>query len=295
MVNCLAVETESGSKTKDLDLRDGVAGLWPPGGRTTSTRVPVLRAPRPIPVSGISRPIEVKIASTESEWEQAFQLAASSYQARGYEPPGANRLRFTPYHALPDTFTLVAKHREEVVATFSVVMDNTLLGLPMEDVYPDEIAMLRQQGRRLAETTTLADAGLNIREFIQVFVSLIKLGMQYHRSHGGDTPVIVVNPRHRQFYTKMLGFVRMGSLRSYAAVQDHPAEAFWVDYDLMEANAPKMYEEIFGTALPRESLYVPRMPRRLIRQFSAQSSLCDPEQIEQILALQEQNGSLRRW
>lgn len=295
MMNCFAVETESNSKTSDMNLRDGVVDLWLPGSRKTSTRVPVLRAPRPIPVNGVSRPIEVKIASTESEWEQAFQLAAASYQARGYESPGTNRLRFTPYHALPDTVTFIALHHGEVVATLSVVMDNRFLGLPMEDVYPDEIAMLRQQGRRLAETTTLADAGLSIREFIQVFVGLIKLAMQHHRSHGGDTPVIVVNPRHRQFYTKMLGFVRMGSLRTYAAVQDHPAEAFWVDYDLLHANAPKMYEEIFGTALPRESLCAPRIPQRLVRKFSTQSSLCDLEQIEQILACRNQFGSLRRW
>jgi hypothetical protein len=295
MVSGFAEATESRRGARDIELMGGVAAVSVRGGRGTSTMLPVVRAPRPLAVRGVSRPIEVKFASTESEWEQAFRLAASSYQARGYEVPGANRLRFTPYHALPDTITLVAKHYDEVVATFSVVMDNLVLGLPMEDVYPEEIDRLRRQGRRLAETTTLADAGLNVRDFIQVFLSLIKLGMQHHRSHGGDTPVIVVNPRHRQFYTKMLGFVGMGSLRSYAAVQDHPAEAFWVDYDLLKARAPKMYEDIFGTTLPREALYAPRMPQHLIRKFAAQSSLCDSEQIDQLLAFREKYRSVRRW
>ena len=295
MMNVLANRTEYGSSTMEVELRVGIASVPIRRGRKTTTMLPIVRVPRSIPVKGISRAIDVKIASTQSEWEQAFQLAASSYQARGYETPGANRLRFTPYHALPDTLTLVAKHEDRVVATFSVVMDNTLLGLPMEDVYPDEIAALRHQGRRLAETTTLADAGLSIREFIQVFLSLIKLAMQHHRSHGGDTPVIVVNPRHRQFYTKMLGFVPMGCLRTYAAVQDHPAEAFWVDYDLLKVNAPKMYEEIFETDLPREAMFAPKIPRHLIRQFSEQSSLCDLDEIEKILEISKQHGSTRRW
>jgi hypothetical protein len=263
-----------------------------PSTRTSAERktskVPVIRQlPQSIPVKGVSRPIEVKFASTESEWEQAFALAAAKYSARGYESPGASHLRFTPHHALPDTRTLVAKHEGKVVAMFSIVMDNRLLGLPMEEVYPEEIASLRQEGRRIGETTTLADAGLGVREFIQVFVALIKLAMQYHRNQGGDTPVIAVNPRHRQFYTKMLGFQPLGPRRSYAAVQDAPAEAFWVDYDLLKANAPKLYEEIFGEDVPWETLFAPKMPRHLMRQFSRQSNLCNPDQIEEILSFTE--------
>jgi hypothetical protein len=99
--------------------------------------------------------------------------------------------------------------------------------------------------------------------------------------------VIAVNPRHRQFYTKMLGFQPLGPRRSYAAVQDAPAEAFWVDYDLLKANSPKMYEEIFGEDLPWETLFAPKIPRRLIRQFSGQSRLCNPDEIEKILSFTE--------
>jgi hypothetical protein len=278
-----------------MDLMGGIVAVSPRGSRKTSMILPVVRAPRPIPVSGVSRPLEVKIASTQSEWEQAFQLAASSYQARGYEPPGVNRLRFTPYHALPDTRTLVAKHGDEVVATFSIVMDNTLLGLPMEDVYPNELAALRRQGRRLFEATTLADGGLTTREFMQVFLTLIKLSMQYHTSQGGDAYVIAVNPRHRKFYTKIIGFVPLGPLRTYAAVQDHPAEAFLLDNRLQHDNAPDTYQFMFGEPLPREALVGPRVPRSLVRQFSRQSIHCDPEAIERVIAYTDQYGSPRRW
>ncbi|HTU92355.1 MAG TPA: hypothetical protein VMF69_19895 [Gemmataceae bacterium] len=294
-MNVLASGTERGSSVEIVGSRDDITFIPRRRGRKTSTMLPIVRTPQAIPVTGISRPIEVKFASTESEWEQAFQLAASSYQARGYETPGASRLRFTPYHALPDTRTLVAKHEDEVVATFSIVQDNTLLGLPMEEIYQQEIDDLRSSGRRILEFITLADSGLKVSEFLPMFFTLIELGMQYHVSHGGDTFAMTVNPRHRKFYTKILGFLPLGPCRTYAAVQGHPAEAFWVDPKVMKANAPKMYETLFGSPLPMESFLAPRIPCRLIRQFSSDSSQCDPEMIEKIVTLTRERDSIRRW
>ena len=107
-----------------------------------------------------------------------------------------------------------------------------------------------------------------MREFVQTFIRLIQLATQYHTGHGGDAGVIAVNPRHRQFYTRVLGFVRLGPCRSYAAVQDHPAEAFWITEELMHDNTPIMHDAIFGQPLPREALCGPKMPRYLVRQFS---------------------------
>ncbi len=250
---------------------------------------------RSLPVSGLSRRVVVQIASSASDWEQAFALAASSYQSRGYESPGVSRLRFTPYHALPDTVTLVAREGERVIATLSIVQDNTLMGLPMESVYAEEIAALRREGRRLFEVTTLADSGLGVREFVSVFVALIRLATQYHTHTGGDTGVIAVNPRHRAFYTRMLGFIELGPRRSYAAVQDHPAEALWIDEKLMRRNTPDMHATIFGERVPREALTASRLPHVLVRHFSQQSSLCEAEHIEAILSRTEREGSPRRW
>jgi hypothetical protein len=294
-MSILTSGTQFDTRTTGVESRERITSIPVSRGRKPTDFLPIVRAPRSIPVPGITRSIEVKVASTESEWEQAFELAASNYQARGYETPGENRLRFTFYHALPDTVTFVAKHEGIVVATFSIVQDNELLGLPMEDAYADEIASLRREGRRLFEATTLADRGLNHREFLQVFLSLIRLSEQYHTRHGGDSYVIAVNPRHKKFYTKLIGFVPIGSLRTYAAVQDAPAEAFLLDNHLQKENSPETYEFMFGEPLPRECLIPVRIPRSLIRAFSRRSIHCDPDQIEHILAYTEQNGSTRRW
>src|SRR6516164_7685911 len=128
-----------------LTFLDSPPAVGQPHRQLFTARPPV---PQSVRVPGISRDIQVKRASEPDEWEQAYQMVAANYKARGYEAPSPKQVRFTPYHALPDTVTFVAKYQGRVVATLSMVLDNSLLGLPIEAVYPDEIAELRLQGRR---------------------------------------------------------------------------------------------------------------------------------------------------
>ena len=100
--------------------------------------------PASIEVPGIGPKVHVKIASELDEFKGAFRLLATNYQACGYESRGAGVYRFTPYHVLPTTVTVVAKHENHVVATLSVVLDTEVCGLPMESVYGAEIDGLRE-------------------------------------------------------------------------------------------------------------------------------------------------------
>ena len=230
-----------------------------------------------------------------AELEQAFELLATHYKARGYDCPGATPYRFTPYHVLPDTITLVALRESRVSATMSLVPDTSLLGLPMEHVYGTEISDLRRQGRRLAEMTSLADSGLTCSEFIQVFMAFIKIAMHYHIRLGGDQCVIVIHPRHRNFYLKVLGFVPLAPEGNYPSVQGHPAEALLLDVPLMKANSPKMHETIFGELLPESILCPPTWSPESIRHFGGNSTQTDPRTIEDLLLCIERLGSPPRW
>lgn len=261
------------------------------GQRTTTLDL----APLTVPVPGIGRDIQVKVASERSEWEEAYLLVAQNYRNRGYEPADAKGLRFTPFHALPDTTTFVAKHAGHVVATLTLVMDNTLLGLPLECIYGPELQALRLEGRRLGEVTSLADTGLGVREFLQVFVTMIKLMVHYHVGHGGDTCVITVNPRHRAFYSKVIGFTPLGPCRSYPCVQDAPAEAYVVDMATMKQNAPKMHDDIVGET-PAPALLTPRtIPAHLVRYFGSNSTQTNLRGVQEILDYVTCYGSPRRW
>ena len=128
------------------------------------------------------------------------------------------------------------------------------IGLPGGD------QRLAQQGRHLAEATSLADQDLGIHEFVRVFKTLIKVGMQYHVRQGGDSWVIAVNPKHRGFYQKVLGFVPLGPRRAYPSVQGHPAEAYVSGVDLLRTHAPEMNREVFGEPLPDSVLRAPDGP-----------------------------------
>src|SRR5689334_1568882 len=86
-------------------------------------RQPTGGDPRWVVIAGVGRQIRVKIASEREELEQAFRLLADRYKARGYESSDAGEFRFTPYHALRGTVTLVAKDGDRVVATLSLVPD----------------------------------------------------------------------------------------------------------------------------------------------------------------------------
>src|SRR5208282_5507403 len=253
------------------------------------------RTPQPVLVAGISREIYVKIASERKEWEEAFRLVTANYQAAGYEPLNANTIRFTRHHALPDTRVFVAKVEGRVVFTFTLVPDNSVLGLPMESIYSDEIQELRQSGRRLAETICLAEDGLSQREFLNAFMTMIRVMKQYHVRQGGDSWVMSCNPRHRNFYTKKLGYQPFGALRSYDAVQGAPAEAYLLDQDIMQANAPKGYQEIFGEDLPPQVLTGPAMPRHLVQYFASRSSQTEIQTVREIFSYQDSFGSPQLW
>jgi hypothetical protein len=276
---------------------EAVATMTPPGLRPLSLdRRPTReKASRALEVPGLGREIQVKMASEAAEWDQAFRLVAATYQARGWNPPDAGPVRFTPYHTLPDTVTFVAKHGSDVVATLSLVQDNALLGLPMQSIYASEIESLRRDGRRLVEVTSLADSGLSLREFVPVFLTLMRLLSQYTISQGADTWVISINPRHRSFYRKVMGFVPLGPWRAYPQVQNHPAEAYLLDMPLLKANVPEMYQQIFGEWLSRETLTAPRMPAELVRYFSGVSGQMNNQMADEVLAYVEQCGSPRRW
>jgi hypothetical protein len=249
---------------------------------------------RSFTVPGIARSIEVKIASEHKEWEQAFELLAETYKARGYEAADSNGLRFTPFHALPDTVTFVAKYQGNVIATLSLVLDNYVLGLPMECIYGEEIEDLRRCNRRIGEVTCLADKGLSLREFIPVFVSMMRILAQYTFRKGADTLVISVNPRHRNFYRKMLGFVPLGPWREYPSVQNHPAEAYLANMETLRGKAG-MFEQLFGEFLANDILESTPMPARFVCEFAASSTQADSLVIKNILEVVNRKTSMLRW
>jgi hypothetical protein len=247
--------------------------------------------PWPISCPGAAD-VQVKIASQRSEWEGAFRLAAQAYQARGLQAGNSSELRFAPHHALPGSATFVARKNGQVIGTLSLVLDNTLVGLPLEELYGDAVAALRAVGRRLAEVTCLAGEACGPRSFPVTF-ALMRLMAHYFLGQGGDTMLISVHPRHRPFYERLMGFVPFGARKACPRVQNNPAEALLLDAALRRKELSRRDQLLLGERPPAQALLAPRLPAELARLFAGRSSAAGA--IEEVLARIEQGEGRGRW
>ena len=138
----------------------------------------------------------------------------------------------------------------------------------------------------------LLEKATNVKEMLEVEAQLRRLIEEIEEITQG---VITVNPRHRAFYTKVLGFVPLGLWRAYPTVQGHPAEAYYIDPKLMQAKVPRIFQQMFGEQVPLESLHAAPMPPNLVRFFGSHSTQTNRRLVEEILQYVEDYGSLRRW
>jgi hypothetical protein len=174
---------------------------------------------------------EVKISAARSRdhLEQAYNLVYLNYFRRGYIPENTSEMRFTIFNAFPKTVTFVADLHDKLVATVSLV-DDTPAGLPMDEIYHDELQSLRDQGRHVTEVTMLADRRLSVSRSFFMLIRLMKLVFDYATLYLGATDLcITVNPHHDRFYQDYLLFAPMGGLRAYPSVANNPALARRLD------------------------------------------------------------------
>lgn len=202
----------------------------------TSLRPLPFDSPIPDPSTCRHRPAQIehvfKIADSGNELLQAFALLYREYLHAGYIRESASELLFTKYHLLPETTIFVAKDKSTVASTATIVRDNPQFGLPMDELYDNELAPLRKQGRRILEVCSLASDKLKLsRSGIQNFIKLIFL---YCIFLDADDICIIVNPRHVKLYTTMFGFKAFGDEKYYPRVN---APAVPLRVDILQARS----------------------------------------------------------
>jgi len=179
--------------------------------------------------------VEFRIVETVDECVAAAQLVYREYLKRNYIRPNAHQIKLSTYHVLPTTATFIARHlrTKAIVATVTLVQDSPL-GLPMDEVYKPELDALRHGGHRLAEATMLAlDSELFSRSTFTLFhgqkmflvLRLFKVMFDYVRSSTPVTELVACfNPKHQPLYD-FLQLEPLGGLRAYHSANDHPALA----------------------------------------------------------------------
>jgi hypothetical protein len=148
---------------------------------------------------------QIRAADTEHGRSKARILVERLYATRGY------RTTLTAPFDLANRMTLVATDAGRTIGTLSVRFDGDE-GLAADDLFRAEADALRADGRQLCEFTKLAvDTSARSRE---VLASLFHVAYLFaHRLGGYRMLLIEVNPRHVDYYERMLGFRALGPER----------------------------------------------------------------------------------
>ena len=195
-------------------------------------------------------PHSIRIARTEHELVRAFELVQSSYCMAGLASDSPSGLRLTPYHLSGHSDVLIAEMGDDVVSTLSLFGDSDL-GLPMESMYGNEIARLREQGFSLGEIGSFADRRDSASRFLAVFVEFNRWLAQVARERRIDTLVAAVEPRHARLYKRAIGFQQIGGQTDCPYVNDNPAVAIYLHLDQLD---PRIHDRVFGQPIDAESL-----------------------------------------
>lgn len=189
-----------------------------------------------------SNGLEVRLASTQREWEAAFRVLHDSYVDEGYMAPDPRGLRATRYHALPSTSVAVALEKGEVIGTVSFIK-NGLFGLPSGALFD-----LREDQRRVIEISSLAIKKEFRSQHGRVLFPLIRFVLKYATQYLKGTHLYIsVNPKHVSFYRAFLAFEPLGKKEErYEFVNGAPAEGLTLNL----AEFPYRYRELYQGSEP---------------------------------------------
>ena len=171
----------------------------------------------------------IRLADTETGRNSASMLINKMYSWRGYA--GSRQVASSP-----NRITLTAFMKDVLVGTVTLSIDSPA-GLLADEVFKDEIDKIRGKDRKLCELTKLAFDAETKSAF--AFASLFHICFIYaRRLHRCTDAFIEINPRHRRYYERMLGFQQQGQLRTNTRV-DAPAYLLRLDLDHMEEQIRK--------------------------------------------------------
>lgn len=168
------------------------------------------------PASGL----EYYVAQTLAEVEEAWGLVYDAYRRDDLIDVNPYRIHTTPQAVGPNTAVIIGCLGPLAVGTISAYTDGPS-GLPLDTVYLPEINALRRNGRKLVEVGLFADRREHINRAADGLFALMRFSYFFGFPMECDDIIIGVHPRHAPFYMRLLGFERIGAVRSYPTVKDH--------------------------------------------------------------------------
>jgi hypothetical protein len=162
--------------------------------------------------------VTIRLVDSKAQRHRATSLLNRMYSWRGYSTHQLSSMNGC------DTFA--AYSGECLIGTLTLQVDSPF-GLQADGTFKQEIDSFRAApGAKLSELTRFAfSPSIRSRPILAALFHIIF--MFGSRRYGCTDLLIEVNPRHVRFYEVMLGFSRVGSVKTNPSV-DAPAQLMWL-------------------------------------------------------------------
>lgn len=159
---------------------------------------------------------------------QALRLRQAVYARKGIlENTGPSDLYVPSQAFVPGSAMFVAARNNEIVGTVSLYADSKL-GLPMDEVHPSEVQIMRRRTPRLAEI-----GGLAISEEVRksrLILLLFYAVFQWCRRCQFDGAVICVHPSSKRVYSSLLHFEILGPQIAHPRFRQAPSLPLGIEF-----------------------------------------------------------------
>jgi hypothetical protein len=161
------------------------------------------------------------VARTLEDVLEAWQLVYVAYRRAELVDANPYELHTMREAVGPQTVVVTGCLGPLSVSTISGYKDGPG-GLPLDSVYPDELAELRKSGRRLTEVGLFGDRRDHLNRSAEGLFELMRFGYFYAVHNDSDDIVIGIHPDHAPFYKRFFAFEQIGDERSYPTVKNNP-------------------------------------------------------------------------
>ncbi|MEX0775772.1 MAG: hypothetical protein WD042_08685 [Phycisphaeraceae bacterium] len=200
------------------------------------------------------------VARTLEEVIEAWSMVYRVYVHNRFIFPHAFGYHTSP-HAIGSHAVVIAHHIGQRLISTLTAMRDTVLGLPLDSLYPEELDSLRRDGRVLTEAGLLADCGDERATSIEALFALMNHSIAYAFVGDGTDLICGVHPRHARFYQKAYGFELIGDTRAYPAVNNRPCVLIRLAREVLTQShrLPRGLVSLVAQKLD-ESDFLPRFP-----------------------------------
>jgi hypothetical protein len=190
----------------------------------------------------------IVVANTQPLREKAFKLIHDIYIGKGYAlgPERGSKLWCTIHHLHPHTVTFLAVKAGQAAGTISIVPDSRL-GLPADIIFPERLAALRKDGRRLSEIFSLGvDEGID-HSTIDLTMHLYRLvHLTATRLFHNTDIVASVMAHHAAFYSNFLLFDEVSPDSRQSPKTGEQVVFTRINLEAMESRYAERYSRLKG-------------------------------------------------